>query len=58
MKTLNEIFEIIEKLDDNTFDEMCKALDSYFEKGGALRLYNVSRKIGLTVDEVWKWENA
>lgn len=58
MKTLNEIMNIIEELDMETFNEMCKAINGYFEKGGALKLYNIGKKIGLTVDEIWEWENS
>ena len=50
MRKLNEIFEVVENLDDEMFQKLCDALDGYYEKGGALRLHNVAKKIGLSVD--------
>lgn len=57
MKTLEQIQTIISQLDDSTFEKMTQAIDNYFEKGGALKLYNLAKKIGLTIDEIWEWEN-
>ena len=57
MRKLDEIFEVVKNLDDEMFQKLCNALDGYYEKGGALRLHNVAKKIGLSVDEIWAWEN-
>lgn len=57
MKSLDEIFDIVNELSNELFDEMSIAIEQYFDFGYVAPLNRVSKKIGLTVDEIWEWEN-